>query len=78
MRRESSNDVGQGDTMPSVGKSSRRRDPAEFSGMFWNISLVYKFVICCIYYSFATEYALFQVKPTWDWVSATPVTGTIL
>jgi len=26
-----------------VGKSSRRRDPAEFSGTFWNISLVYKF-----------------------------------
>jgi len=37
MRRESSNDVGQGDTMPSVGKSSRRRDPAESSGMFWSI-----------------------------------------
>jgi len=23
-----------------VGKSSRRRDPVEFSGTFWNISLV--------------------------------------
>jgi len=32
-----------------VGKSSRRRDLAEFPGMFWNISLVYKFVIHCIY-----------------------------
>jgi len=26
-----------------VGKSSRHRDPAEVSGTFWNISLVYKF-----------------------------------
>ena len=33
----------------SVGKSSWHRDPAEFPGRFWNISLVYKFVICCIY-----------------------------
>jgi len=33
----------------SVGKSSRRCDLAEFSGTFWNISLVYKFVIHCIY-----------------------------
>ena len=29
--------------MPPVGKSSRCCDPAEFSGTFWNISLVYKF-----------------------------------
>jgi len=28
---------------PDVGKSSRRRDPAELTGTFWNISLVYKF-----------------------------------
>ena len=27
----------------AVGKSSRHRDPAEVSGTFWNISLVYKF-----------------------------------
>jgi len=33
----------------SVGKSSRRRDPVEFLGSFWNISLVYKFVVCYIY-----------------------------
>ena len=26
-----------------VRKSSRRYDPAEFSGTFWNFSLVYKF-----------------------------------
>jgi len=26
-----------------VGKSSRRRDPVEVSGSFWNNSLVYKF-----------------------------------
>jgi len=31
-----------------VGKSSRRRDPAEFSGTFWNSYLVYKVDIHCI------------------------------
>jgi len=32
-----------------VGKSSWCCDPAEFSGTFWNVSLVYKCVICYIY-----------------------------
>jgi len=32
-----------------VGKSSWHHDLAEFPGRFWNISVVYKFVICCIY-----------------------------
>jgi len=52
-----------------IGKSSQRRDLAEFSGMFWNISLVYKLI-----YWFATEYILFQVKPTCNSVSATLIT----
>jgi len=32
-----------------VGKSSRRYDPVEFSGSFWNSSLVYK--LCNLLYS---------------------------
>jgi len=32
-----------------VGKSSRRCDPREIPGMFWNISSVHKFVICYVY-----------------------------
>ena len=37
------NKFGQKDPDKIIGKSSRRRDPAEFSGTFWNTFLVYKF-----------------------------------